>query len=64
MPHLRVIYRAFESHISSLLQPADVEALSLTEAPLYTLIRILPALEQSQGETAAAGASASSSSGN
>eukprot|EP00973_Karenia_brevis_P044166 6119014-Karenia_brevis.AAC.1 len=63
MPHIRVIVRAFESHLRQLLQPEDITALSNTEAPLLVLLRILPLLEQGEGGASAAASGASSSTG-
>eukprot|EP00973_Karenia_brevis_P060822 8458456-Karenia_brevis.AAC.1 len=70
MPHIREVVRAFDAQFRALLQPADIGALSKTEAPLFVQLRILPVLEsqrpqpeQAASTSAAAGTSASSSSG-
>eukprot|EP00973_Karenia_brevis_P039263 5422481-Karenia_brevis.AAC.1 len=67
MPHVRHIVKDFENNLRALLSSADIKALSLTEAPLFVLLRIVPALERPEhtSSTAAeASGSAPSSSGN
>eukprot|EP00973_Karenia_brevis_P015179 2075387-Karenia_brevis.AAC.1 len=65
MPHIRKVVRECEDHFRSLLQTPDIKALSRTEAPLFVLLRILPALESQrpQPEQAASTSAASSSTG-
>eukprot|EP00973_Karenia_brevis_P086154 11948888-Karenia_brevis.AAC.1 len=59
MPHVRKVIWECEDQFRRLLSPEEIKALSLTEAPLFVVLRILPQLQQAAEQTSTTGSESS-----